>query len=289
MGTALASFVAGALIVFTAFDETQVTRVDALQGSVKELRASVQSWQGDEGLGGTNTQLLEKTRTMISESMEESKKYSIYLEKESQKLLDKTNEGEEGYLLRKKDMVANAITSTKAAVTGLEDLKLRMDLIGTQVPDSMVRKIAMEAIPLTLQAKLDKTRMNSFELMSHLEERGQKARKSKEHYQQILTTMTGVNIKISYMKANSSLESLDKELGDIEGAMVPLTVQTPYTLLMMRIVEIGLPTLLSLLSIFFALRYSLTEKRSHEIKDLLRQRNNEKPKEGENAIESATT
>jgi Na+/melibiose symporter-like transporter len=42
---------------------------------------------------------------------------------------------------------------------------------------------------------------------------------------------------------------------------------------MMRIVEIGLPILLSLLSIFFALRYSLTEKRSHEIKDLLKKRN----------------
>ena len=42
---------------------------------------------------------------------------------------------------------------------------------------------------------------------------------------------------------------------------------------MMRVVEIGLPLLLSIFSIFFVLRYSLTEKRSHEIKDLLKQRN----------------
>jgi Na+/melibiose symporter-like transporter len=42
---------------------------------------------------------------------------------------------------------------------------------------------------------------------------------------------------------------------------------------MMRVVEIGLPLLLSLFSIFFVMKYSLTEKRSHEIKDLLRERN----------------
>lgn len=75
------------------------------------------------------------------------------------------------------------------------------------------------------------------------------------------------------MNAASSLVLLDNELGAIEGKIAPLTQQTPYTLLMMRVVEIGLPLLLSIFSIFFLLKYSLTEKRSHEIKDLLRQRN----------------
>ena len=48
---------------------------------------------------------------------------------------------------------------------------------------------------------------------------------------------------------------------------------------MMRVVEIGLPVLLSIFSIFFLLRYSLTEKRSHEIKDLLKQRNEARSRE----------
>jgi Na+/melibiose symporter-like transporter len=48
---------------------------------------------------------------------------------------------------------------------------------------------------------------------------------------------------------------------------------------MMRVVEIGLPLLLSIFSILFILQYSLTEKRSHEIKDLLKQRNFERNKE----------
>ena len=45
MGTALASFVAGALIVFTMFDQTQVTKVDSLQGSIREMRSEVQYWR----------------------------------------------------------------------------------------------------------------------------------------------------------------------------------------------------------------------------------------------------
>jgi len=44
---------------------------------------------------------------------------------------------------------------------------------------------------------------------------------------------------------------------------------------MMRVVEIGLPLLLSIFSIFFILRYSLTEERTNEIKNLLRKRNRE--------------
>jgi Na+/melibiose symporter-like transporter len=72
---------------------------------------------------------------------------------------------------------------------------------------------------------------------------------------------------------------MDKELSLIETEMVQLTQQSPYTLLMMRVVEIGLPLLLSIFSVFFILRYSLTEKRSHEIKDLLKQRNLEQKNE----------
>ena len=70
------------------------------------------------------------------------------------------------------------------------------------------------------------------------------------------------------MNAALPMDVLDKELAAIENEIVPLTKQTPYTLLMMRVVEIGLPLLLSLFSIFFLLRYSLTEKRCHEIKEL---------------------
>ncbi len=80
---------------------------------------------------------------------------------------------------------------------------------------------------------------------------------------------------------------MDKELGTIENEIKSLTKQTPYTLLMMRVVEIGLPILLCIFSIFFIIRYSLTEKRSHEIKDLLAKRNKERQKEQGNSTEPA--
>ena len=50
--------------------------------------------------------------------------------------------------------------------------------------------------------------------------------------------------------------------------------QNPRTLLLMRVVEIGLPLLLSLISLFFVFRYPLTDARSYEIKEALEKRNN---------------
>ena len=183
MGTALASFVAGALIVFTMFDETQVTKVDALQGSIRELRAEVQAMQKGE-----------------------------------------------------------------STTVNLEEL-------------------------------FGKARDKSADLMTHLQTKADKTKKSKEHYQEIMKNMTAVNSRIASLNGTMSMDVLDAELETVEKEIVPLTIQSPYTLLMMRVVEIGLPVLLSLFSVFFVLRYTLTEKRSHEIKDLLKVRNLESLKE----------
>jgi len=133
--------------------------------------------------------------------------------------------------------------------------------------------------------------MTSFELISHLESKSLvpkliKKEETDKHYNQIMKEITGVRARIADIETTSSLSSLDKDLGTIENDIMPLTQQTPYTLLMMRVVEIGLPFLLSLLSIFFVLRYSLTEKRSHEIKDLLKQRNLERTNAENNAPET---
>lgn len=180
MGTALSSFVAGALIVFTMFDETQVTKVDALQGSIGLIRSEVKSVV--EG----------KTKTANFEEM------------------------------------------------------------------------------------IEKSRLRSSELMVHLEGEALKTKKSEAHYKELMEHMSGVNNRIVNLNAALPPELLDNELSAIEKDIVLLTQQSPYTLLMMRVVEIGLPLLLSIFSVFFILRYSLTEKRSHEIKALLKQRNRER-------------
>jgi hypothetical protein len=172
----------------------------------------------------------------------------------------------------------------------LEQLQLDLEKLGPQAPDSVTNAIVEEAIPLTLQTRLEKARINSFELMSHLEDRSLKSKslkyeKSKNHYNEIIKGITEVNNRFANMTTTLSSDLMDKELNAIENEIVPLTKQTPYTLLMMRVVEIGLPLLLSIFSIFFVLRYSLTEKRSHEIKELLGQRNAERPKDKGNTTE----
>jgi glycoside/pentoside/hexuronide:cation symporter, GPH family len=180
MGTALASFVTGALIVLTMFDETQVTKVDALQGSIRELHKEVQAQPAGEPPSVAMMEFLQKARTKSSE------------------------------------------------------------------------------------------------LMAHLEEKATNDKHGKEHYRTLMQNMAGVNERLAGLDVSTSSESFDAVLSSIETDIMQLTVQSPYTLLMMRIVEIGLPVLLSLFSIFFVMKYSLTEKRSHEIKELIKKRNEER-------------
>jgi Na+/melibiose symporter-like transporter len=81
-----------------------------------------------------------------------------------------------------------------------------------------------------------------------------------------------MNKLIYDLEPGSPLDVLDSGLTVISGDIDPLKKQSPYTLLMMRVVEIGLPVLLCLLALAFAFRYALTEKRTLEIKELLQQK-----------------
>jgi len=74
------------------------------------------------------------------------------------------------------------------------------------------------------------------------------------------------------LEPGSPPDILETSLELISAGVGPLKKQSPYTLLMMRVVEIGLPVLLCLLALVFAFRYGLTEKRTMEIKELLRER-----------------
>ncbi|MEI8047494.1 MAG: MFS transporter [Bacteroidota bacterium] len=289
MGTALASFVAGALIVFTMFDEAQVTKVDSLQGNIRELRSKVQTWNGEEGFKGSTVNLLKTTENQVKDALDESVIYVKFLEKESLKKDNEANQNMAQYQGDRKSALLNTLIVTKSTVTGLEGIQARLDNLGSAPTDSVVNTLAKDAVSLTLQTKFEKAKLNSFELISHLESKSKvpkmvKKEETDKHYAKIMTEITGVRARIAAIETSSSLVSLDKDLGTIEKDIMPLTQQTPYTLLMMRVVEIGLPFLLSLLAIFFLLKYSLTEKRSHEIKDILRQRNLERANGENNAM-----
>jgi glycoside/pentoside/hexuronide:cation symporter, GPH family len=270
MGTALASFVAGALIVLTMFDESQVTKVDKLQGSLNEFSAKIllltDSDKSPERINIMNSQ--------IKETLDESKEYSIFLEKE----LNKTQENKYKNLTNYDQDQKNMIRQTLLSVTKTNDsLKALFN-------DDMVNKNSLlssninRTSQLILQTKLDKIRMHAFELQSHLIDESQEHKlreddKVKEHYEMLIQTIEKIRNSLSNVDIATSYKELNDDLKSMEKDLVLLKKQTPYTLLMMRIVEIGIPALLSLLSIFFVLKYSLTEKRSLEIKQLLNNKN----------------
>ena len=265
LGTALASFVAGLLIVFTLFDEAQVTKVDGLQGSVRELRSDVQSWQA-----ATTATSVEAAKTRLARSLEESKEYARYLEKESLKDRSRTEHRQ------RRSVLAHALSAIKTAVTELEQLQRRLATVASGTDSSETRSVIQEAVSLTLRTKVEKARVKSFELLSHLEAKSLERQNSKEHYSQLIAHITRIDRRLEGMQGRLSLHAFDGELAAIEAAIVPVRRQTPYTLLMMRVIEIGLPVLLALLSIFFVLRYSLTETRCLEIKQLLARRDAER-------------
>lgn len=171
MGTALASLISGALIVLTMFDETQINKVDKLQGSVRDMRATVEAWRAPE--------------------------------------------------------VAH---------------------------------------------KLELSKLNAAELARHFESEAATSAKSRAHYQGLAHATQELGGKLSNMTAAKSARALDVELVGVEKALIPLMQQAPYTLLLMRVVEIGLPLLACFFSLLCVFRYSLTEARSREIKELLAQR-----------------
>lgn len=275
MGNALASFVGGALIVLTMFDENQVTKVDKIQGSIREMRAEAEYWKGYNGAQDANTLWVTNTLKKSEEVLKESKDYLIYLEKESTNSTVDESKNLSGYHADRQKVLMDAKAGAENTIAGIEMLQVKMNLSKNQNQPAALDSVIRQTIPILFQTKLQKAKIHSFELMSHLASKSSKTENSQTHYQQIMENISGVNNRIDGLNLSTSPEILEKELETIEKSIVPLTRQTPYTLLMMRIVEIGLPLFLSIFSIFFLLRYSLTEKRSREIKELINQRNAE--------------
>jgi hypothetical protein len=155
MGSALASFVAGALIVLTMFDETQVTKVDKIQGSIREMRSKVQYWEGYKGINSANKEWLENTKSQINEALTESKEYITYLGKESLKEPDEKNQILISYPGQRKNMLSNVLLTTKSTITQLEQLQSRLANLTPRTQDSLMNITILSAIPLTLQTKLE--------------------------------------------------------------------------------------------------------------------------------------
>ncbi len=268
LGTAFASFVAGILITLTLFDQTQVTKVDSLQGSIREMQSKIEVWQNYDGSGSASGDGLKTVRLQITGALRESMDYKVYLDNEITKKPEKKKSGRAENDAQRKNVLRDASAVTGSLIQKLETAESSLAMAEPVQADSLIRA----AIPLIMQSGLTKARIYSYDLLAHLQARIKQHEKSRDHTTQLTQKIADIHDRVNALNSASTPAILVRDLAAIEEDIEPLKKQSPYTLLMMRVVEIGLPLLLSLLALFFAVRYTLTEKRSFEIKELLRQR-----------------
>jgi len=185
MGTAFASFVTGALLVYTDFDEKQNVKVDALNGSIAVVLSEVELWPVDAA--------------------------------DSESRLAKLDE------------------------------------------------------------RLDSVDDDAVELKSHFLQRAEDHPESAEHLGRMVDHLSTVQARFESLSEGGAAvanvpSKLVVELKEILEETGQLKLQDPLTLFRLRLVEIGLPLLLSTVSILLILRYPLTEHRCYEIKEALERR-----------------
>jgi hypothetical protein len=123
-------------------------------------------------------------------------------------------------------------------------------------------------------AKLARANQDATELLAYLQTKANEPGKNSEHYRRLAQTTAQVSSALSSIRAAPG--PADAELAKVEATLVQLTQQPPYTLLSMRVVEIGLPLIACVFSLLSVLGYGLTETRSREIKLLLERRQGER-------------
>jgi len=262
LGTALASFIAGALIVITMFDETQVTKVDKLIANMDEITTLATKWETDAKDFKLDEKTLEIYRTDAIKDLED---YASILQKELKKEFPNNFENVPTYANDKQELLQQSYNTIQLGLQTLNDKELiKTDSAGT---------LESKLFPLLFQAKFEKTKDNLFDFQVYLKDKSLQKIKNVNHYKELETISNEISERLMLMKANPTLAVIQSEIKATEQNIVPLKKQTPYTLLMMRIIEIGLPIILSLISILLILRYTLTEKRLVEIKELLANKN----------------
>ncbi len=114
-------------------------------------------------------------------------------------------------------------------------------------------------------------------LRRHFEKRARRYPAQAEYIAQLTGRTDSVRSEVAAIGAKAATApptpaDLSREFDELRHKMVLLKQQSPTTLFRLRLVEIGLPLVLSIVSIVLTVRYPLTEARCYEIKDALEER-----------------
>jgi hypothetical protein len=118
---------------------------------------------------------------------------------------------------------------------------------------------------------------NAEKLRRHFAERMEKYPDQTEHVARLIERTDAIRSEAEGLRANRSRigenpAEVVRRADELLQKTTDLKRQTPKTLFRLRFVEIGLPILLSCISIALTLRYPLTEARWYEIKEALKKR-----------------
>lgn len=134
-----------------------------------------------------------------------------------------------------------------------------------------------EARLKTLDQQLGKAIEDADALRVHFDERLKSNPAEAEHLTELLEQTNAFRARVEAIRQNSaSLVAAPPEAARQSDLLLEQTAalmqQTPSTLFRLRLFEIGVPLLLSIVSIGLLMWYPLTEARSYEIKDALEKR-----------------
>ena len=155
------------------------------------------------------------------------------------------------------------------ALRGIDPRTLSMVAYGGNGPLFAAIQAQAEAGPRGDGAPVDRLAADAGRLRSHLESRLATQPAEAPHTHALLAHLGAVE-KLAEDAGDPALSR--RVAGELAAQAQLLRRQSPATLFRLRLVEIGLPLALSLVSILLVLRYPLTEQRCCEIKQLLRRR-----------------
>jgi GPH family glycoside/pentoside/hexuronide:cation symporter len=128
-----------------------------------------------------------------------------------------------------------------------------------------------------LNQQLDRLTSDAAELRQHFAERLEKHPSQIAHLQRLAEQIDSFRSQVTELRAGSAdlavaPAEVISQVETLRQETLQLKQQTPIALFRLRLVEIGVPLVLSIVTIVLTLRYPLTEARSYEIKAELEKR-----------------